>query len=96
MVSDAAQRFERHMVGFLLGPWAEVVVERSVLTVRCRLPETALLGQLGTSPAAEALAAASDDVRAALVAQVAREVQPFVVGDEVVFPTEANLATAHT
>jgi ubiquinone/menaquinone biosynthesis C-methylase UbiE len=73
----------------------DVLVHASELTTRFPPIEAFVLHHLAALPVAEAVAALSDDKRAALARQVNNALQPFVDGDGAMLPDETHIATAH-
>lgn len=65
------------------------------MTIRLPPVEEFLPRQLASMPIAGAVAALSEEERAALVKDVSAAVQSYVDRDGVVFPNEANVATGH-
>ena len=72
----------------------DVEVRSRAMSVRVPPMDSFLLRNLSGTPIAEALAAASDDARAALVAHVTSALKPYTDDDGVSIPDEINLATA--
>lgn len=73
-----------------------VHMHSSTLTTRLPVPEAFVLGHLAAMPVAAEVAALSDAVRTALVRDARTALQSYIEGDGVAFPSEANLAVAHT
>ena len=71
-----------------------VKVRPSAMMVRLPPMESFLLGHLSGMPIAEAVAAVSDDRRAALVADVKAALQPYADRDGVAVPDEINISMA--
>jgi ubiquinone/menaquinone biosynthesis C-methylase UbiE len=74
----------------------EVHICSSRMTMRLPSPETLVLCHLAAMPVADAVAALSDEARAALARDVCLTLQSYADGDGVVAPNETNLATART
>jgi ubiquinone/menaquinone biosynthesis C-methylase UbiE len=73
-----------------------VQIRPSAMTVRLPTLETFVLGHLSGMPVAGAVAALSEDQRAALARQVKMALQPYADGDGVAVPDEINIAMAQT
>lgn len=73
-----------------------VQIRPSAMTVRLPTLESFVLGHLSGSPVADAVAALSEDQRAALAKQVKRALQPYADGDGVAVPDEINIAMGQT
>ncbi len=58
--------------------------------------ETFVIGHLSSSPVAGAVAALSEERRAAFAREVKAALQPYADGDGVAIPDEVNIAMAHT
>jgi len=58
--------------------------------------ETLVLCHLAATPIADAVAALSDEARAALARDVRSALQAYADGDGVAVPNETNMVTAHT
>jgi ubiquinone/menaquinone biosynthesis C-methylase UbiE len=71
-----------------------VQVRPSAMTLRLPPLESFVLGHLLGNPVAGAVAAVSEDRRAALVRQIKAALQGYADGDGVAVPDEINLATA--
>ena len=71
-----------------------VEVRPSAMTVRLPPMESFVLGHISGMPIAEAVAAVSDDRRAALVTHVRTALQPYADRDGVSVPDEINIAMA--
>ena len=74
----------------------DVHIRPYVMTIRLPPVEAFVLRQLASMPIADAVATLSEEARRALVRDVRMAMHSFVDGDGVVFPSEANLVTAHT
>jgi ubiquinone/menaquinone biosynthesis C-methylase UbiE len=74
----------------------EVHIRSSRMTIRLPSLETLVLCHLAAMPVADAVAALSDEARAALAGDVCLALQSYADGDGVVVPNETSLATAHT
>ncbi len=74
----------------------DVAVRSATEMARFASPEEWLRYQVAGSPLAEHVAQASDEARAALLAEVSAAVQQYVSASGLAFPIEAHLATAHT
>ena len=72
----------------------DVEIRQTAMNVQLPPMDSFLLGQLSGTPIAEAVAAASADARAALVAHVKAALEPYTNRDGVSVPEEINLATA--
>jgi ubiquinone/menaquinone biosynthesis C-methylase UbiE len=73
-----------------------VEIRPSTMTVRLPTLETFVLGHLSGHPVAGAIAALSEDQRAAFARQVKMALQSYADGDGVVVPDEINIAMAST
>jgi hypothetical protein len=73
-----------------------VHIRPSAMTIRLPSLEAFVLGHLSGSPVAGAVAALSEDQRAALAKQVKMTLQPYADGDGVAVPDEINIAMAQT
>ena len=71
-----------------------VEVRPNAMTVRLPPMESFVLGHISGMPIAEAVAAVSDDRRAALVTHVKTALQPYADRDGVAVPDEINIAMA--
>jgi ubiquinone/menaquinone biosynthesis C-methylase UbiE len=71
----------------------EAQVRPSTMNVRLPPMDSFLLGHISGMPIAEAVAAVSDEDRAALVAHVKAAMQPYADRDGVYFPDQINIAT---
>lgn len=67
-------------------------------TMMMRLPslEEYTMCHLASTPVASTVAALSRESREALRNDIAKQLQPYVDGEGIVFPEEINIATAHT
>ncbi len=74
----------------------DVHIRASRMTLRLPSLETLVPCHLAATPIADAVAALSDEARAALARDVRRALQSYADGDGVMVPNETNLATAHT
>jgi len=72
----------------------EVHIRRSTMTIRLPSLDSFVLGHLSGGSVAGAVAALSEDQRAALARQVKLALQAYADGDGVAVPDEINLATA--
>ena len=66
------------------------------MMIRLPLIEEFVLSHLATTLVAGAVAALSEEARAALTRQVRIALQSYADGDGVVVPDEINIATVHT
>lgn len=73
-----------------------VEIRPSAMTIRLPTLETFVLGYLSGNPVAGAVAALSEEQRAALARQVKTALQPYADGDGVAVPDEINIAMAQT
>lgn len=73
-----------------------VEIRPSAMSIRLPSLETFVLGHLSGMPVAGAVAALSDDQRAALARQVKTALQPYADGEGVAVPDEINIAMART
>jgi hypothetical protein len=80
---------------FVEAAFRDVEVRASVLTIRLPTIETFVLGHLSGTPIAGAVAALSNEQRAALACEVKASLKPYVAGDGVAVPDEVNVAVAH-
>lgn len=74
----------------------EVRIRASEMTTRFPPIEAFVLHHLAALPVAEAVAALSEDRRAALAQQVGALLKPYVDGDGALLPDETHIAIAHT
>ena len=63
-------------------------------TMRFPLPQEYLPLHLAALPVSAQFAAMDEESRARLISDIATELQPFVSGNELVFPDAINMATA--
>lgn len=73
-----------------------VEIRPSAMTIRLPTLETFVPGYLSANPVAGAVAALSDEQRAALTRQVKTALQPYADGDGVAVPDEINIAMGKT
>jgi SAM-dependent methyltransferase len=73
-----------------------VQVRPSAMTIRLPPPEKFVLCHLTAMPVAGAVAALSEEGRAALAGQVKLALQPYADSEGVAVPDETNIALAHT
>jgi len=73
-----------------------VEIRPSAMSIRLPSLETFVLGHLSGMPVAGAVAALSEEQRAALARQVKIALRPYADGDGVAVPDEINIAMAHT
>lgn len=66
------------------------------MTIRLPPVETFVLCHLAATPVAGAVAALSEEGRAALAKQVSLALQSYADGEGVALPDETNIAMAHT
>jgi len=81
---------------FVEAGFRAVEIRPSAMTIRLPSLETFVLGHLSGMPVAGAVAALSEEQRAALARQVKTALQPYADGDGVAVPDETNIAMAHT
>lgn len=101
--ADAAARFrlsrtvpnEKQLQDlFVEAGFRAVEIRPSAMTVRLPPMETFVLGHLSGMPVAEAVAALSEEQRAALARDVATALKPYAKGDGVAVPDEVNIVLA--
>ena len=84
----------RHLL--VEGGFREARIRSSAMAIRLPHIEEFILRHLSSSPVAGAVAALTEERRAALARQVKVALQPYAEGDGVAVPDEINIAMAHT
>lgn len=74
----------------------EIQVRSIAMTIRLPALETFVLGHLSGLPVADAVAALSEEQRAAMARQIKAALRPYADGEGVAVPDEINVASAKT